>query len=288
MSAFHAAYHSSIVYHAITMFLFIKSDIKTTLIPTSLSALAVAPNLRTAHIPEGVLWIWLHLLQFNLSNQTIDVDEDKGNKAWRPLPAGRITLKSARLLRWMIVPLCLIFSLCYGVESFYSSTIIVMLTIVYNELGAHGGHWFWRNAVNAIGLAAFQAGGAIVMSEERKNLDSTAAMALCISAAVLTTTIHAQDFKDVAGDVKIGRSTLPIIAPVLARYTVVIGLITWSAALGYIWEIGLPAVAFGMLGLYTGYRYIFFREVVDDQVSYYWYNCWLSIAHLLPYCYRYL
>ena len=48
-------------------------------------------------------------LQLGLANQTLPraIAEDRMNHPDRPLPAGRITTRQARTLRWMMIPLCL-------------------------------------------------------------------------------------------------------------------------------------------------------------------------------------
>ena len=98
-------------------------------------------------------WVFLHLLQFCVSNQTVDPTEDVENKPWRPIPSGRISLASARRVRWMLFAVCLAHSarsatlLCAGVA-------LSAATIVHNELKL-GGHWILRNVLNAVGYATF-------------------------------------------------------------------------------------------------------------------------------------
>ena len=46
-----------------------------------------------------------------------------------------------------------------------ASIALVALTILYDELGAHRGHWFVRNAVNAAGFTSFEIGAALVASK---------------------------------------------------------------------------------------------------------------------------
>ncbi|CAL1698780.1 unnamed protein product [Somion occarium] len=264
-----------------TLFLFTKSDIKTTLVPVSFFALAAAPSLRLSYMPEAVIWLWLHLLQFNVSNQTMDPEEDQFNKRDRPLPSGRISLKTAQILRWSLVPICWLYSLLYSVEVLCASLGMIAATIVYNELGAHG-QWLTRNVLNGLGVASFE------LASSRHYLDTTAIVAICLSSGLFATTIQAQDFKDVEGDAMVGRRTLPIIYPKTARYTVIVPLLIWSCVLWYVWQLDmLLGCAFVALASYVGYRYIALTKVHHDQVSYYWYNVWLSAANALPGYFRY-
>lgn len=70
-----------------------------------------------------------------------------------------------------------------------------------------------------------------------------------------------------------GRQTLPIVLPEHARKTVIVGLIAWSIALVAIWELDVVAAAL-LLGLaaITGVRFLIYRTVPGDQVSFYVYN----------------
>lgn len=181
-----AALYRTIQFHATTAFLFTKSDIKTTVIPivslaydsmlsaaqrfTSLVktvfAIVSAPLSSLTRIPHIVLWIWVHLLQFDVSNQTLRPEEDVHNKSDRPLPSGRIELQNAIRLRWMLVPVCFLLSLCYSVEVLYSSIALVALTIIYDELNIHAAHWAARNIVNGLGFASFESGATLIAGME--------------------------------------------------------------------------------------------------------------------------
>ncbi|TBU58488.1 hypothetical protein BD310DRAFT_1015166 [Dichomitus squalens] len=149
-------------YFLYTCLLFTKSDIKTTLIPVSLLASASAPLRNVSRLPHVLFWVWLHLLQCDLSNQTMDPYEDEQNKNYRPLPAKRISLQEALRFRWYIVPACLVLSAMYSAEAVYASIALAGLTVLYNEFHAHRGHWVLRNLVNACGLASFELGATLI------------------------------------------------------------------------------------------------------------------------------
>ncbi|EMD36300.1 hypothetical protein CERSUDRAFT_52075, partial [Gelatoporia subvermispora B] len=211
-------------------------------------------------------WIWLHVLQFDVSNQTLKPEEDEHNKCDRPLPSRRITLEAAYVLRWTLVPICWLWSAMYSVRTLYSSIALVALTILYNECGAHAAHWVLRNCVNAAGFAAFEFGATLVAS-------NTAILATCVSAGIFATTIQTQDFKDVHGDRMIGRRTLPIIHPSIARHTVLVGLCMWSLILAFIWGLEMNAqLVFHGLSMFVSYRFFMYRTLAEDQISFYWYN----------------
>ena len=164
------------------MHLFTKSDIKTTLIPIvcvrmhyesinliwslhkTCFAVATAKELQLTNIPHSMLWVWIHLLQCDISNQILSPEEDQKNKNDRPLPAGRLTLRHARILRWTLVPICMLYSLCYSMESFSVSVVFSMFTCIYNEMGLNSGHWIIRNILVACGLSSLATGATLIAS----------------------------------------------------------------------------------------------------------------------------
>ena len=100
-------------------------------------------------------WVWLHLLQFCVSNQSVEPDEDSKNKPWRPIPAGNISLHAARRLRWLLLAACLAYSAETGV--LVAGATLSFATWAHNEANL-GSHWLSRNALNAIGYASFSIG----------------------------------------------------------------------------------------------------------------------------------
>ncbi|KAH9934290.1 UbiA prenyltransferase family-domain-containing protein [Fomitopsis serialis] len=274
-------------YTLCTLFLFTKSDIKTTVISVVhvLRDFCCSSTRISTH-PHSVFWIWIHLLQFDVSNQTLKPEEDLLNKSDRPLPSGRMTLEAALVLRWALVPLCLAVSWLYSTEVLWASVALVALTIIYNELSAHGKGWIIRNLVNAAGFASFEVGATLVATHGHKDFDWIARSAVYASAGIFASTIHTQDFKDVLGDSSVGRRAIPIVFPRIARITPLIGLLFWTISLTVVWVVdwGTSAVLF-TIALNVGYRFLRLRTMHEDQVSFYWYNVWLSFAHALPgYC----
>src|SRR5712691_8692838 len=128
-------------YHLRTLLLFTKSDMKTVIPPVvsdarfpsfssilltrcvalflhrqTVFAASAAPSCSLSRLPHALLWLWVHALQFGLANQTLprSLAEDLLNHPDRPIPAGRISLRTARTLRWMMIPICFVLSAVYG------------------------------------------------------------------------------------------------------------------------------------------------------------------------------
>jgi 4-hydroxybenzoate polyprenyltransferase len=131
--------------------------------------------------------------------------------------------------------------------------------------------------------AAAEANSKRVAGGDYHKLNPVAFMSVCASAGIFLTTIQAQDFKDTEGDKLIGRRTLPIVAPTIARPTLLLALMTWSIGLTFFWQTNAAAsMAINALALIVGGRYVAFNSIREDQVSFYLYNVWLSMAHLMP------
>ncbi|OJT14661.1 hypothetical protein TRAPUB_8781, partial [Trametes pubescens] len=94
------------------------------------------------------------------------------------------------------------------------------------------------------------------------------------------------DFQDVDGDRAIGRRTVPIVFGPAARWTVIVPLVLWSVGLSVLWGLSIAVSAVvTTLAVYVGVLYLRARTAHEYQVAYFWYNMWLSTAHVLPaYC----
>ncbi|KAG1813598.1 UbiA prenyltransferase family-domain-containing protein [Suillus subaureus] len=291
----------SIARHIETVFLFTKNDVRTTLIPT-IFALSAAHKYDPIHAWNAPLWIWLHLLQFNIANQIQDPEEDRKNKPSRPIPAGRISVDSAADMRWVMVPVCLMLSLWYGTQALLASTVFAVLTIWYNEL--HGDKMgLSKNVLTAILYGCLEVGGTVAAGSRNSCIDKAGALAVALSSTAFATTLHAQDFKDEEGDRLTGRRTLPTIFPKAVRFSMMLGIPLWSFGLSHIWKLdSLSTTAFVAYGAYVGARFVMYDSVAADKQSckFYsvsrniiWehtevkltvnsYQLWYSLGHLLP------
>ncbi|KAG9318047.1 hypothetical protein JVU11DRAFT_111 [Chiua virens] len=132
-----------------------------------------------------------------------------------------------------------------------------------------------KSLINTAGYLTFES-GAIQIVSSRTHFDRTSLIAFLASGLVLLTTIHAQDFADAEGDARVGRCTLPMIAPEWSRVSMLVALPLWSIALSALWGLGLVnGTVFLCLGAFVGSRYFRFRDVKHDEKSYLLYNVFL-------------
>jgi len=109
----------------------------------------------------AVTWMWLHLLQFNISNQSLDVGEDASNKPWWPIPSGLISVDHARTLCWILLPSCFFLSVC--LEAHWQSISLALVFLGYNKFHLHS-YWPIRNFYNVWGYASFNAGASAIVA----------------------------------------------------------------------------------------------------------------------------
>ncbi|KAI6026716.1 hypothetical protein PISMIDRAFT_9022 [Pisolithus microcarpus 441] len=256
-----------------TVFLFTRSDIRIALIPVTLFAVAAAPLSSPLRLLDTVLWIWLHLLQFDVANQIKAPDEDKINKPSRPIPAGRITVHDATILRWALVPICLAYSALYSVQLTFVSLSMLLFTAWYNE---HDGDKepLSKNVLTAIMYGCLEMGGTLVAARDHTQLSPTGQIATELTVAVFSSTLHAQDFKDADGDRQTGRRTFPIAYPVISRIAIGLAIPLWSIFLATLWELDILCDCLRRLRMLRGGP--------DDKRSCKYYSTWFSLHHLFP------
>ncbi|KIK52523.1 hypothetical protein GYMLUDRAFT_1028657 [Collybiopsis luxurians FD-317 M1] len=263
------------------LFLFTYTDFKTIFFPVLAVAAVLGPVKSNKSVVEAALWIWVHLLQCNVSNQRNSIDEDALNRPWRPLPSGKVSIQQAIILRYIVIWACVACSSLYGVQIVLISLFLTAITIIYDDYGG-ATHWILKNLCAAIGYAIFEVGATVVIGPSL-SLSNTAIQGICYSAIVVLTTIHAQDFSDTAGDATQGRVTLAIYAPYKSRFALAFFLLFWSLALSLQWHLSnILTVPYVGYALFVGWRYMWYQGASADGKSYVFYNIWLGMTHLLP------
>ncbi|KAI5827271.1 hypothetical protein K523DRAFT_364686 [Schizophyllum commune Tattone D] len=246
--------------------LFIKSDILCSICPAVLLALGLAGFTSFLGLCNGLVWVTLHVLVCVI----IGVEEDRLVKPHRPIASRRITLDNAVLLHRGIVVASLSFSARQ--HTLPLSIVYVMGTTAYND-GQLSRFWTLKSIMTGFGIAMCSWGTAICFTDGRP-LSQKSYEALFLFALLLTTTIHAQDFRDRVGDLVIGRRTLPIILPsAVARWSLGLLILAWSVVLMRFW---LPHAGVGVLlyalGVTTAVLFLRNDTQEADQRSCAWYN----------------
>ena len=160
---------------------------------------------------SAVLWALIYffhyIYSFNLSNQYAGAEEDKINKPDRPIPSGLVTVEGARFRWYIVTVLYLLAGLAIG--NVWSSLLWILGCLAHTHCGLSE-HWFTRNSVFlpigtvVIGWAAWTiVTGSIWMDQE-------SVLFLGMVSFYVGALANLQDFRDVEGDMEVGRKTMPI------------------------------------------------------------------------------
>jgi 4-hydroxybenzoate polyprenyltransferase len=202
---------------------------------------------------------WTNLLVFDLANQRQAGVEDGLNKPWRPIPSGRMSTTEMR--HWLMVALPAVLAynhLALGVGA--ESSLLSVLTWLYNDLGGGDDHWLVRNLIIACAFGLYNLGSlkvAInVLTTGGGEVSALGYGWTALISAVIFTTMHVQDLKDVVGDAARGRRSAPLVlGRRAAGWTIAFPILVWSGACPLVW--GAPlwvSLAAGVLGAWVAWR----------------------------------
>ncbi|OQE38951.1 hypothetical protein PENCOP_c007G08571 [Penicillium coprophilum] len=306
----------AIPFNLYTAFLFTKSDFKTILAPTMccvLAALVSPSDIQVSTLDflsalaNSFVWCWLNLFIFNIENQTrsYSIIEDQVNKKWRPIPSNRITLPSARMLRYFAILLCAIYSHYFGVSAL--AGLFLYFGFLYNNTNIHKTA-LARNVFCALAYAIMGLGADIVALRtsrhvstltavkpltqlylcDWKELDSLSYQWLAVFSMVILSTIHVSDFPDIDGDIKLGRKTLPILVGISRGTKVTAYMIMgWSVFIAFPNFASATTFACGIFAMGMMVCYLLLRGQSDrwsrkHERAYMYYTIWLGLIAFAP------
>ncbi|MCJ1387186.1 hypothetical protein MMC18_000026 [Xylographa bjoerkii] len=288
----------SLRFHLRTLWLFTVSEHSTIVYPwtafgifSALSGAALttnqSPNIWEImfRLPQTLLWMWMNILAFTVANQRLpnSVLEDSVNKAWRPLPSGRITQAQARRLLLAILPVTFFLNMSLG--GLEVTLTALVLTWMYNDLGGADENYIVRNLINACGLVSWSAGTTLVAcGKDKYALNAMGYKWLAIEATIIFTTLHVQDLRDQEGDMARDRKTAPIVwGDTATRWTIAIPVLTWSLLCPMIWNLGLPGFLVPLIpGGILALRVMFLRTVDADKITWKLWGIWIASLFILP------
>lgn len=277
-------------YELLLSWLFIKSDISATLVPTFLFTIAAWRSTSdslydlVAALVSGLIYFWLYVLTFCLSNQLVGVDEDRINKPYRPLVVGLVSYRGA-LLRWF--GLMLMFSAVGWWLDVLEWTLLWQIGSMLHNFAGWSRHWFGKHLLMGGGVVA----GLIPAWEFAAPLTITATRWIVVLACVVMLLVAIQDLRDTAGDRAIGRRTFPIVfGDWTTRLTLGVGFallpvaVSWAlmAPAGLSWPMLMCNAALTALSLLISARVLLYRTCHADHYTYtlftYWYCCAMASA----------
>lgn len=289
--------YNSFTFHLKTLWLFTRSDLKSMIYPnivfglvTAMSGPALGQNrsptlfVILSNVPYVFLWLWLNLLLFNIANQRLpaSVLEDAVNKPWRPLPSERLDQKQARLLLLIAIPMVFLSSIYLGAT--FQVLLLLALTWMYNDLGGADDSFILRNIINALGMACYSSGAAIVACGKECALTPVVYQWIGLIGLVISTTLQIQDMSDQEGDAVRGRTTLPLLlGDGFARWTIGGAVMGWSMSAPAFWTRRIAAYVPPLaIGSILAFRILVLRNVKADQNTWKMWCIWMVSLYLLP------
>lgn len=288
----------AISYHLYTLWLLTYSDLKTTVCPGVVFALfsCLSGPVLTTHdstpgsatmsrIVHVTLWTWVHTLLVDIQNQSQPgaAQEDKINKPWRPLPAGRLThsqMKGLLSAMYLIIPL-----VGFCMDTSPQSLGMIVLGFIYNDLGGADKNFMVRNILNAMGISCLCSGAtSVALTGSQGSMTAMGHKWFLLVAAVIATTVQVQDMADQAGDRLRQRHTMPLIfTNGLTRWTITISIAFWSFCCPLFFHLGIVGFMIPvMVGAIVASNTLTIRSVEGDKQTYRLYNLWIVTLFLLP------
>ena len=237
---------------------------------------------------KAMLWNWINLLLFNLSNQRLPdaIAEDKLNKPYRPIPSGLLSSTTARRALLYGIPSVVLISYFLGAHQ--ESIIMVGLTWMYNDLRGGDENFVLRNLIIAISFGVYNHASSRIAkgSVHTPELGIAGQQWIILISLVILTTMQIQDLQDVEGDKKRGRRTVMLVLGMqTSRWCTALPILAWSFAIPYI--IGAMAVTISSilvlgLGVYTAWRVLHLTSTKEDNKSWNVWAVWLIALYTLP------
>jgi 4-hydroxybenzoate polyprenyltransferase len=170
------------------------------------------------------------ILQFCLQNQrhTNSVEEDKINKPWRPIPAGRISQTGASRVLTAVYVLNAVVSWHLSVLPIYLAWTV--LGTAYDDFGGGDHSGPSRNAFcGALFCCAFSGALSIALGRATSMSYEAWQWTVLMAFAIIGMTIHTQDSRDEVGDRARGRKTLVLqMGRKVALWSVICAVTFWS------------------------------------------------------------
>lgn len=298
-------------YQLYTLWLFIFSDLKTIVIPSTIFGivnawaaarycLSVSPAFAEhdalshlsrfflGRLPSVLFWVLLNFVPFAISNQrnASAVAEDRINKPWRPFPSGRTTTEHATAVMRVLYIAAQCYSLAYS-GGLRQTLALLILGTWYNNGGGADWNPLVRNLINAMGYMCFTTGamevalGGMMLSF---SFQQRLTRWLLVIAGIIVSTVHLQDLPDQAGDAERSRHTVPLVmGDSAARWSIALPMIGWGILCPIFWDIH-PLLWSGQAALAwtVALRTLIVRHVSGDQLTFRIWNVWVACVYLMP------
>ena len=237
-----------------------------------------------ARLPIVFAWNFSNTAVFDLANQRLPEStvEEALNKPWRPIPRGCITPVQMRRLLLGTLPVVLLSG--YFWKVFLETTLLFVLTWMYNDLQGSDEDFVLRNLLIALAALLYNGGSLRIACGSDYGLSTAGYYWTAMVAGIIFSTIQIQDLKDVAGDRARKRRSAPIVlGENPTRVTISLLVITWSILCPLYLDSGLMGYVLPLaLGFVVAARTTWMSGLQTDRRSWQLWTGWLMILYLLP------
>ncbi|CAI7651012.1 unnamed protein product [Penicillium glandicola] len=255
---------TSLWYHIYTLWLFVFSDFKTIVGPSTIFGItnawaaskydphilgALPPPQTISECPKSIgrvlvaaSWVLINLVPFAINNQRGEraISEDRLNKPWRPFPRGRISNEWGSRIMIILYIFAPLYSVAFA-GGFRHSVALIWLGVWYNNWGGADKNPVVRNIINALGYTCF-ASGAMEVTLGGSLLPlhplGWSGRWLAVIVGIIFSTVQVQDLSDQPGDAKRGRRTVPLgWGDTTARWTIALPMLCWGMWCPMFWGV---------------------------------------------------
>ncbi|CAG8890509.1 unnamed protein product [Penicillium egyptiacum] len=297
-------------YHSYTLWLFVFSDFKTIVVPSTIFGITnawaaskydleltggLSPPHTISDSPKSIRravavlsWLLINLIPFAINNQRGQraTAEDGLNKPWRPFPRGRMSHEWGTRVMIILYIFAPIYSLALagGVRH---SVALIWLGVWYNNWGGADKNPVIRNIINGLGYTCF-ASGAMEVALGGSLLPlhplGRSGQWLLVIICIIFSTVQLQDMPDQGGDAKRGRRTVPLVwGDTAARWTIAIPMLCWGIWCPMFWAASSFWFTMSMaLASLVAFRTLVVRSVQGDKQTFRVWNCWIAVVYMLP------
>jgi 4-hydroxybenzoate polyprenyltransferase len=190
--------------------LFIRRDITIAIVPGLIFSLTALKNHPTTfgnsleHLVVSIIYFWLCLTSFCMSNQLTNVKEDKLNKPDRPLVIGFVSYRGTEL-RWYLV--MILFPLLAWKLGVLEWALLWQVNLIIYEFFGYSKHWVAKNFLAGLNTISQIAAAWQMIAP----ITPVVWKWILVLGIVLILLFHVQDLRDIEGDRAINRYTFPIV-----------------------------------------------------------------------------
>lgn len=277
------------VIHEITLsWRFIAGDLSSTIVP-ALLFLGAAWNRQTVSNGElvravayGLVYFWLYVYVFCLSNQLAGIEEDRVNKPYRPLVTGAVSYRGVQE-RWLLM--MVFFAILGWLLDVLHWTLLWQIVVVLHNFGGWAKRWYGKNVLMSFGLIA-QLGAAWELVQP---MTGVAWQWVLVIAGVVFLLVPVQDLRDMDGDRRVDRRTFPLVFGekltriFLATCFGVLPLILHYGLMqpaGASWTIFACDISLAALSLALSARVLLCRTTRADHWTYLLFTYWYCLVLL--------